>query len=186
MRIHEWMFLWCGRAELQQSFPVPNEGVVRAVTPAWGSREPGAFLPVGIHQTWMKKALNCPFFFFFYFILPAGKDLVALTCDTILNQGLTKWPVDILCLPNYSVILWIQEARSAGKLPSIPVLLFSLSGFSWSILLHTGCFSLSTSIMSNTMYVWHLDQTQGAAAALTFLWKTKEFLSSCTDLDWSH
>lgn len=124
-------------------------------------------------------------FFFFFFILPAGKDLVALTCDTILNQGLTKWPVDILCLPNYSVILWIQ-ARSAGKLPSIPVLLFSLSGFSSSILLHTGCFSLSTSIMSNTMYVWHLDQTQGAAAALTFLWKTKEFLSSCTDLDWSH
>lgn len=146
---------------------------------AWG------FSACGNTPDMDEKGPELSFFFFFFFILPAGKDLVALTCDTILNQGLTKWPVDILCLPNYSVILWIQ-ARSAGKLPSIPVLLFSLSGFSSSILLHTGCFSLSTSIMSNTMYVWHLDQTQGAAAALTFLWKTKEFLSSCTDLDWSH
>lgn len=94
-----------------------------------------------------------------------------------------RLPVDVLCQPNYSVILWIQ-ARSAGKLLSIPILLFSPS----LTLVGLFCFIqdslLSTSILSDMMNAWH--QTQGAAAALVFLWKPKEFLSSLTGLNWFH
>lgn len=49
-----------------------------------------------------------------------------------LSEDLIRWPVDILFNLNYSMILWIQ-ARSAAKLLSISVLLFSSLELAWLV-----------------------------------------------------